>query len=216
MCEQPTLSRETAAIARQLAARANDAVTGNYDSDRIGAIGETNGALRVWLAEARGELAIRAGPRGRYLRQGSPDRSLKWRTRCRPAYRSQRFQFAGEIGLESFGDALRRGLGLQADGAIVEAKQLKHALLVVFEIKRSQNACIVEHQLDRADRRGHSIHAESVRRHPAILRQRPVGQLREDEEPHRPATGGTCQSVRCGLPRGRTHRLSAPPVASRS
>ena len=191
MREQPTLSRQAAAISGQLAARANDAVTGNYDSDRIGAIGETDGALRVWLAEARGELAIRAGPRRRYLRQRGPDRLLKWRTRCRPAYRSQRFQIAGEIGLESFGDAPRRGPSLQAHRAIVEAKQLKHALLVVFEIERSQNARIVEHQLDRADRRGHSTQAESIRRHPAILRQRPVGQLREDEGPRRRATGGT-------------------------
>src|SRR5258708_2921919 len=162
VCEQPTLSREAAAIARQLAVRANDAVAGNYDSDRIGAIGETNGALRVWPAEARGELAIRAGPRWRYLRQRGPDRSLKWRTRCRPAYRSQRVQIAGKIGLESTGYALRRGPCVQADRAIVEANQLKHALLVVFEIKRSQNARIVEHQLDRANRRGHSIHAESI------------------------------------------------------
>src|SRR5271170_5879551 len=84
--EQPTLSRQTAAIARQLAAGANDAVTGNHDSDRIGAIGETNGALRVGSAEARGELAIRAGPRGRYLRQGSPDHFLKRGARRRPRY----------------------------------------------------------------------------------------------------------------------------------
>src|ERR1051325_4535384 len=56
--EQPALTLQPAAEAGQLPFRADHAVTGNDDGNRVGAVGGANGTGRFGIAQAPGELTI--------------------------------------------------------------------------------------------------------------------------------------------------------------
>ena len=167
--QQPTLSRQAAAISRQLSSGADD--------------GDRKSRFRPdwsrWRGPRRAARSVcRDVRRVRHTCTSAPAVSPSVRPRpiaetaCRrsPNGSIAALEVPGEIGFESFRNGPRRFPGRSCI-ARVEAKQLKHPLLVVREIERSQNACLVEDQQDRADRRGYPIDVESVRRHAAILRR---------------------------------------------
>src|SRR2546427_4968629 len=56
--EQPALAVQAAAEARQLAARAHDAVAGDDDRDGVLAVGRTDRARGADVAEATSQLAV--------------------------------------------------------------------------------------------------------------------------------------------------------------
>src|ERR1700730_14507355 len=79
MFEEPLLAFHTAAVAGEGAVGSDDAVTGNDDSDGIGAVGETDGADWGGAADAAGELAVGGGGAERNLSQSLPYLTLKGR-----------------------------------------------------------------------------------------------------------------------------------------
>src|SRR5690242_2631862 len=77
--EQPALPLHPAAKARQVAIRADDAVTGHDDGDGVLPVRGTDGAGAVGRADPTGQLAIRERGAEGDLGQRPPDLDLKRR-----------------------------------------------------------------------------------------------------------------------------------------
>src|SRR5205085_8831844 len=77
--EQPMLDRQPPAVAGQPSVRANHAMTGNDDGQRIAAVGETDRSRRRWLTNLRRERAVRDRPAVGNVEQRAPDSLLKGR-----------------------------------------------------------------------------------------------------------------------------------------
>jgi hypothetical protein len=77
--QEPSLAFHAAAITGEGTVRANDAVTGNDDSNGIGAIRQTDCPDCGWAADAIGEFGVRDGGAERNLSQRLPYLTLKGR-----------------------------------------------------------------------------------------------------------------------------------------
>ena len=73
--EQPLLARQAAAIAGEAAVRADHAMAGHDDADRVLAVGESGGADGLGLADAPRQLGV--ADRGRLDRR-SARHTLRW------------------------------------------------------------------------------------------------------------------------------------------
>ena len=77
MIQQEPLRVQSSAEARETAIAADDAVAGDHDGKRVGAIGRTDGANGGRLPDASREVRVADRLSERDLTQGRPDRSLK-------------------------------------------------------------------------------------------------------------------------------------------
>src|SRR6185436_14242985 len=108
MSQEPSLTVEAAAVAGQRAVRADDAVTGDDDRDRVGAVGGPHGTDRRRLADAPRQFAIRNGGAGRDAAQRLPDRLLERRAIEFRGNRIERGEVAAKVPPQRLGD-LRQG-----------------------------------------------------------------------------------------------------------
>ena len=77
MLEQPLLARQAAAVAGQRAVRADDAMAGHDDADRVLAVGQARRAHRLGLADAPRQLGVADGLAAPDLAQRPPDALLE-------------------------------------------------------------------------------------------------------------------------------------------
>src|SRR5690606_26431647 len=98
--EQPFLRGQTAAKARKRAIRADHTVTGHDDGERVLAIGKTNGARSLWIADGTRNIGIAArlaiGNAGKL----APDTKLERRADRREGDIPELFFLACEISLK--------------------------------------------------------------------------------------------------------------------
>src|SRR5215472_5192950 len=101
MLEQPALAREAAAISRERAVGADDAMARDDDADGIAAIGAADGANGAGTAEARSERAIAQRRARRDGGEPGPDAPLKRRAGGAPGDRREARDIAVEIAAEA-------------------------------------------------------------------------------------------------------------------
>ena len=94
--EQRLFDRQPAAVAGERSVAADDAVTRNDDRDRIGSVGETDGAHRFGIADAPRELSVAGGLAVRDIAQRAPHLLLKRRA-LRRERNIKRAELAGEV-----------------------------------------------------------------------------------------------------------------------
>src|SRR5882757_7897704 len=106
MLQKPSLAFDAAAIASERATRSDDAVTGNDDSDGIGAVGETDCAHCSGAADAARELAVGDGGAERNLSQSLPYLTLKGRAVSFDRQVVDGGEVSGEIAADGFGETV--------------------------------------------------------------------------------------------------------------
>src|SRR5262245_55829079 len=77
--QEPALSFQPAAVFHQRAAGADQAVAGQDDADRVGAVGVADGAHRAWRVETGRERAVAQRGACGNVRQRLPDLLLERR-----------------------------------------------------------------------------------------------------------------------------------------
>lgn len=76
-CQQPAFDGDAAGITGQLAAAADHPVAGHYDAERIAAVGGTDRANRLGIADSQGYLEVADGLTVGNVAEGAPYRLLK-------------------------------------------------------------------------------------------------------------------------------------------
>jgi len=101
--EEPAFAFEAAAVACEGAVGADDAVTGDHDTDGVGSVGEAYGADRGGATDALRELAVGRGGAGGDFAEGAPDFALEWGAGGLDWKGVDRGEVTGEVAVEGFG-----------------------------------------------------------------------------------------------------------------
>lgn len=107
MRQEPLFAVQPTAVSDELAARSDDAVTGNDETDGVRPVGGTDGANGARIACGAGELAVGNGRARRHLAELRPDGPLKRRAAGIDGDGAESVEIAVEVAPERADDASR-------------------------------------------------------------------------------------------------------------
>src|SRR4029453_5737637 len=100
MRQEPPLTLETTPISGERSVRADDAMTGNDDRDRVRAVREPDGTHGFGIAQAPRELTVTEGLAGRNCAERRPHAALEFRAVGLASDLVECFETAREIVVE--------------------------------------------------------------------------------------------------------------------
>src|SRR5437660_5640870 len=205
MLQEPLLAAEPAAIAGQAAVRADDAVAGHDDADRVLAVGQADCAHRLGLADAAGQFGVADRAAALDARQRPPHAFLEGGARGLHRQRFDHLEVSVEIAPHGARQPAGVARGLQgiAPLAVLAIEQLLHAGFVVGPVDGAQIAVAIGDDDQLADRGGDAVDQEfkHVRPSSGVVRHRrargatPAAPWYRDlraagRDPNRPARAG--------------------------